>query len=115
MVAIIDAVEHFADGNRGRRVLPDGAESLLELGGHGVFHPEQMIRLEALAEAGGLDRAQPVMDVVEELNLGSELAPEAFEEHRRELEIGLSAPGALRRQPAALGGLVVAAGLARSP
>ncbi len=119
LVAIIDAVEDFADGNRRRRVLPDRAESLLELGRDRVFHPEEMIRLEALPEPRGLDRPQPVMDVVEQLNSGAELAPEPLEEDRRELEIRFGAPGALRRQPAALGRLVLAAGLgdavARAP
>src|SRR5712691_9409401 len=56
------------DGDRRRRVLTDGAEGRLVLCRNGIFHPEQPVRLEALAEARGFNRRQPVMDVVQQVN-----------------------------------------------
>ena len=56
LLAVVDAVEDLADRDRRRGVLADQAEALLQLGGHRVLHPEQVVGLELLAEAAGLDR-----------------------------------------------------------
>ena len=83
-LAVVDAVEHLAHRDRRRRVLADEAEALLQLGGHGVFHPEQVIGLERPAEASRFDGRQAVVDVVQQVRLRPELLAQAREERRHE-------------------------------
>ena len=52
-----------------RRVLADQAEAFLQLGGDGILEPEQAVGFEVLAEAGGLDRGQAVVDVVQQVDV----------------------------------------------
>jgi hypothetical protein len=65
VLAVPDRVEHFADRERSDGVLADDLERLLILRGRAVFHPEEPIRLETLAEPRGFDRREPVMHVVQ--------------------------------------------------
>ena len=55
-LAVENRVEYLADGDGCGGVLADQAEALLELGRRGVFDPEQVVRLQAPAEAPGLNR-----------------------------------------------------------
>ena len=80
-------------------------ELLLELRRDRILHPPEAVRLEALADPGGLDRRQAVVDVVQEVQLGPELGADALEESRDVVDVGLGAPDVLRGQ-AFLGGLV---------
>ena len=66
----MNRIEDLADGEWRRGVLPDQAEPRLLFGRRRILHPEQMIRLEALAEACRLDRRQPVMHVVQQMESG---------------------------------------------
>ena len=104
-MAIVDRVEHLADRERRRGVLPDQAERLLCFGGHRILEPEEVLRLEALAETRRLDWRQPVMRVVQQVDVRAELPAQPIEERRHEREVPLAAPRVLRRQPA-FGGLV---------
>ena len=65
-------VEDLAHRERRRGVLADEAEALLQLRGHRVLQPEQVVGLEVLAEARGLDRRQAVVHVVEQVDVGPE-------------------------------------------
>mgnify|MGYP006976406742 CR=1 FL=1 len=60
-----------AQDHRQRRggVLADELEGLLVLGRRGVFHPEQVIGLQRLAQPRRLDRRQPVVHVVQQVRL----------------------------------------------
>ena len=72
LLAVPDRVEHLADGERRHGVLADQAEIRLVLGRRRVLHPEQVERLECLAEPRGLDRRQPVVHVVQQVRFRAE-------------------------------------------
>ena len=73
LVAVVDAVEHLADGERNRRVLPDDAEALLQFRRNRILQPEQTVRLETLAELRRFDWRESMMCVVEQQRFGTEL------------------------------------------
>ncbi len=99
LLAIEDRVEHLADGDGGDGVPPDQTEALLQFGRRGVLHPEQAMRLERLAHACGLDRRQPVMDVVQQVDFVAELRADTLEQLRHEADVGIAAPPTLRHAP----------------
>ena len=51
----------------------------LVLRGHGILEPEQAVRFEALAEPAGFDRRQPMVDVMQQVHLEPDLAPQPIE------------------------------------
>ena len=61
----------------------------------GVLHPEEPAGLDALAEAGRLDRRQPVVHVVQEVETEAEALPYGLQVRRCEAEVGLGVPGLL--------------------
>ena len=69
LLAVPDRVEDLADRERGRGVLADQTEVGLVLGRHRVLQPERAVRLEVLAEPRRLDRRQPVVDVVQQVDV----------------------------------------------
>ncbi len=79
IVCIPDGVEDLAGSDWGGGVLADDLEAFLQLGGAGIFHPEEVVGLEGLAETRGLDRGETVMDVVEQVDVGAEFDAEPFE------------------------------------
>ena len=97
--AVVDRVEHFADRDRRRRVLADGAERRLVLRRDRILEPEQAVRLEALAQPRGFDRRQAVVHVVEQVDVEPDLAPKAVEQRWHEVQVALRAPHALERHP----------------
>ena len=50
LLAVIDGVEHFAHRQRRGGVLADQAEPLLQFRRRGILQPEQMVRLQFLAQ-----------------------------------------------------------------
>src|SRR5258708_36656719 len=54
LLAIVDGVEDFADGERRGGVAANQAKTFLQLGRRGIFEPEEMIWLELFSPAGGL-------------------------------------------------------------
>ena len=76
IVAVPDGVEDLAGSDGRGGVLADELEALLQLRRAGIFHPEEVIGLERLAEARGLDRREPVMDVVQQMDVGAEFDAE---------------------------------------
>src|SRR3546814_11784175 len=68
LAAVVDGVEDFADGDGRHGMLADQLQPLLILRRRRVFHPEQAVGLEALAEACRLDGRQPMMYVVQGLD-----------------------------------------------
>src|SRR6185295_661289 len=80
LLAVVDGIEHLADGERRRRVLSDDPESFLQLCRDRVFQPEEVMRLQIFAETRGFDRREPMMHVVQEMNVRSERAPEGRKE-----------------------------------
>ncbi len=85
-------------------VLADQAEAFLVLGGDGVLEPEQAMGFEILAEAGGLDRGQAVVAVVEQVRLEAVGVAQGGEELRDVDEV-------LRRRPDLLVGEGVVGGV----
>src|SRR3546814_8716374 len=68
LAAVVDGVEDFADGNGRHGMLPDQLQPLLILRRRRIFHPEQAVGLEALAETCRLHGRQPMMHVVLEMD-----------------------------------------------
>jgi hypothetical protein len=96
-VAVEDGVEHLADRDRRGRVMADDAERLLQLRRHRILHPEQPVGLERLAERTGLDRCQPVVHVMQEVQVVAELTAQPVEHRGHEVEIALAAPDGFER------------------
>src|SRR4029077_5568985 len=92
LLAIEDGVENFADGERRGGVAANQAKTLLQLGGGGIFEPEEMVRLELFAEAGGFDGREAVMRVMEQVEVGTKFLAQAFEQAGDEIEVELGAP-----------------------
>src|SRR6266404_6175188 len=93
LLAIVDGVEDFADGERRGGVAANQAKTFLQLGRRGIFEPEEMIWLELFTEAGGFDGREAVMRIVEEVKVGAEFPAQAFEQAGDEIEVELGAPG----------------------
>ena len=87
IVGVPHGVEDFSCGDWSCGVTTDEFEALLKFGGAGVFHPEEVVGFERLAEACGFDRREPMVDVVEKVDVGTELNAEFFEERWDEVEI----------------------------
>ena len=100
--------EYLANGQRRRGVPAIEAKAFLQLRRHGILEPEEVKWLQLFAQARCLDGREPVMDVVQQVDVRAELLPQGSEEGRHEIEIALGAPGGLRGQ-AWLGRLVVRA------
>ena len=90
--------EHLADRDRRRGVLPDEPERLLVLGRSRVLHPEQPAALDALAEPGRLQGRQPVVHVVQQVEVEPEPLAHRAQGAGREVQVGLGGPRLLVRQ-----------------
>ena len=71
LFTVPDRIENFADSNWRGGVLPDQPETRLIFGRRRVFQPEWAIRLQIFAQPSGFDRRQPVVDVVEQMDVHS--------------------------------------------
>src|SRR5258708_32388410 len=72
LLAIINGVEYFADGQWRSGVLTDKPEALLQLRGNRILEPEQIIRLEALSQARRSDRREPMRGAVQQQKMTPE-------------------------------------------
>src|SRR3546814_13493029 len=79
--------EEFADGNGRHGMLPDQHQPLLILRRRRIFHPEQAVGLETLAETCRLDGRQPMMHVVQEMDAEAVLFAPRVTQLRSEVEI----------------------------
>jgi hypothetical protein len=113
VLAVPDGVEHLAHGQRRGGVLADQAEGLLVLGRRGVLDPEQAIGLQVLAQAPGLDRREPVVHVVQQVDVVAHSRAHGVEQLGRVAQVLGRVPIVLGRQ-AGLGGLVLHAAAAHA-
>ena len=97
LLAVENGIEHLAHRNRRRRMLANQAEPRLQFRRRRIFEPEQMVRLEAFPQPRRLDRRQPMMRVVKQLHVGTDLVAQALEERRDKGQILVGAPPVLRR------------------
>ncbi len=102
LLAVPDAVKHFAHRNRRDGMLADKAEAGLIFRRRRVFHPEHAEFFNALAKTGRFNRRQAVMHVMQKMFIKAELAAHRIEQLRREIEIFLGGPELLFR-PVAFG------------
>jgi hypothetical protein len=65
LLAIVDGIENLADGERRSGMAANQAKTFLQLGGRGVFEPEQMIRFKLFAKAAGFYRRETMVRIVE--------------------------------------------------
>ena len=63
-VRVPDGIENFTDRQRRCRVLTNQPEALLQLRGHRVFEPEEMIRFETLPQPRCFDGSQSMVNIV---------------------------------------------------
>jgi hypothetical protein len=59
-----------------------------------------MVRLQRAAEPRGFNRREPVMSVVQQVDIGAELGPETREEGRYGVQITFAAPARFRHRTA---------------
>ena len=104
-LAVPDGGEDLADGQRRRGMLADGAEGGLVLGRDGVLQPEGTEGLEILAQPPGLDRRQPVVHVMQQVNVPAESLARGGEQLGHRLHVTFGRPDVLGRQ-VCVGGLV---------
>src|SRR5207245_2348994 len=74
-----NGAENLADRQRRCGVLAHDAVTFLQLSGHRVFQPEQMIGLETLSQARRFDWREPVMRVVQKMNVTAIFHTKRFE------------------------------------
>ncbi len=72
----------------------------------------RVVRFEVFAEPGGLDGGHPVVAVVQQRDVGTELVPHGLEHPGEVVEVGAGVPVLLHRLRAAAGGFVVVPGFA---
>jgi hypothetical protein len=87
VLAVPDRIEHFADGEWRHVCLRTSSKDLLVFRGGRVFHPEQAIRLERATKRAASSGVQPVMHVVQQLDLGSVILAQALEKFRHDVEV----------------------------
>ena len=105
---IAPRVDNLADGDRRGGVLThDAQEFLILLGWSGVFHPEQVVRLERFAEASCLNRAQTVVGIVQQDEVLAVLVTNFLEHSRKRVEVGACVPNLFDRHRGTAGRLVV--------
>jgi hypothetical protein len=63
-------------------MLPDKPETFLIVGNHRILEPEQAIWLELLAKSRRFYRRQPMMNIVEQVNVRAERRACGFEQLR---------------------------------
>lgn len=100
-LVVVHRVEDLADGQRRGGVAAHRAQGLLVLRGGAVLEPEEVVRLQLLAEAGRLDGGEPVVGVVQERELGAELGTHRLQYVRHVTEIGVGVP-VLHQRPGLL-------------
>ena len=100
-------IEDLADRERGGGVLTDEPQRLLVLRRRAVLEPEQVVRFEGLAELCGLDGCHPVVAVVQQRKLRTELVAYRLEHRGKVTKVGAGVPVLLGGERSALGGLVV--------
>ena len=83
----------------------DQAEGVLVLGRGRILDPERAIGLQVLAQTPGLDRGQPVVDIVEQMHVPTQRLPRGGEQFGYDPQIFLGRPDALTRQ-IGIGGVV---------
>ena len=81
-------VEQLAHRQRHARLLPDQPEMVFLFRGQGVFKEEQVILFQLLAKLTRLARRDPLVDVVEQLDLVAERQPQVLEQLRKHAQIG---------------------------
>ena len=72
-MAIPHGIEDLSDGERDRGLTPDRAQQQLILGRSDILQPEEVDILERLRETTRLRRGQPVVDVVQQHQLGPDV------------------------------------------
>jgi hypothetical protein len=102
LLAVPDAVEHFAHGNWRDGVLANQAEAGLVFRRRWIFHPEHAEFFDALAEARRFDWRQAVVHVVQKMFIEAEFTAHRVEQLRREIEVFFGGPELLFR-PVAFG------------
>src|SRR5712664_1785877 len=98
LLAIVNGIEDFTDGQRCSRVLPDEAEAFLQLRRNWIFEPEQLKRFEALPQAPCFNWCEPVMRVVQQVKIRSELLAQPFKYARHEVQVEILIADIFRRK-----------------
>ena len=106
MFRVPNAVEDLADGQRCRRVAADEPEAILQLGRNWILQPEEMIGLQLLAQAGCLYGSEPVVNIVQQIQIVTQRFAQRLKELGNMAQILFRGPQALGRQTT-LGRLVV--------
>src|SRR4030095_11660384 len=77
LLAVVDCVEHLANRQGRGRVLANQTKAFLQLCWCGILHPEKMKRFQGFAETSGLDWSQPMMDIMQKMQVGGKFLSQA--------------------------------------
>ncbi len=104
LLAVPDAVKHFAHGNWRDGVLANEAEAGLVFRRRWIFHPEHAEFFDALAEARRFDWRQAVVHVMQKMFIEAKFTAHRVEQLRCEIEVFFGRPELLFRPVAFSGG-----------
>src|SRR5947209_7187688 len=78
LLCVPDSIQHFTRCDWSCRVLANESKPFLQLCRDRIFHPEKVVRFQFLAKPCCLNRCQPVMAIVQEMNVLPKLLPQLF-------------------------------------
>src|SRR6266704_3234154 len=80
LLAILNRIEDFPDGQRGSGVLANQPKTFLQFRRCWVLKPEGPVWLKIFAQSRGFNRSQPVVGIVQNVNLRTELLAQSCEQ-----------------------------------
>src|SRR3546814_1786685 len=98
LAGIVNRVENLPDRQRRGGVLAYEPEALLVLGRYAILQPEQVVRFDFLPKSSRLNGSQPVMHIVQHVNIVTETLTDGREQFRDVIQILFGAPDMLRRK-----------------
>ena len=79
LLAIVNGIEHFTNGQRCSGVLTNEAKAFLQLRRNWIFEPEQMKRFEAFSGSRRLDGREAMVCIVQQMNIRPEFFAQPLE------------------------------------
>ena len=87
LLAIVNCVENFPDSERRSGMPANQPKTLLQFRRCWILKPERPVRLNVFTQPRGFNRSQPVVGIVQNVNLRTELLPQSCEKLRHKTQI----------------------------
>src|SRR6266404_3278542 len=89
LLTVVNGVENFADCERRCGVLANQAKAFLHFPRGGILEPEEMIRFQVFTQPRRFNRREPMVSVMEQVDVGAEFLAKFFKELGSEIQIAL--------------------------